>query len=96
MVRGTDTYGSTAVIAVEAARRLAVDGAPPGVLAPAQAFDPADFLRVLAGHGIITDEPDRVRVGLGESSGSSPSGAPGAPGNVESRAGAAENRTGSG
>lgn len=47
-VTGQDTYGTTAVIAVEAARRLAEDGAQPGVLAAAQAFDPAEFLAFLA------------------------------------------------
>src|SRR5690606_3969827 len=52
VVRGRDTYGATAVIAVEAARRLVADGAEPGVLAPAQAFDPAGFLAALARHGI--------------------------------------------
>jgi short subunit dehydrogenase-like uncharacterized protein len=52
VVQGPDTYGSTAVIAVEAARRLVADGAKPGVLAPAQAFDPTDFLNFLAPHGI--------------------------------------------
>ena len=51
-VSGPDTYGLTAVIAVEAARRLAEDGAPAGVLAPAQAFDPASFLDALAPHGV--------------------------------------------
>jgi short subunit dehydrogenase-like uncharacterized protein len=54
VVRGPDTYGSTAVIAVEAARWLAASGAPAGVLAPAQAFDPADFLAFLTGRGIDT------------------------------------------
>ncbi|MDW5324905.1 saccharopine dehydrogenase family protein [Plantactinospora sp. KLBMP9567] len=52
VVRGSDTYGSTAVIAVEAARRLVADGARPGVLAPAQAYDPRDFLDFLAPYGI--------------------------------------------
>lgn len=52
IVRGHDTYGITAVIAVEAARRLVTDGAKPGVLAPAQAFDPTSFLNFLAPHGI--------------------------------------------
>ena len=52
IVRGHDTYGSTAVIAVEAARRLVADGAKPGVLAPAQAYDPTSFLTFLAPHGI--------------------------------------------
>lgn len=51
-VRGSDTYGTTAVIAVEAARRLVADGAKPGVLAPAQAYDPASFLNFLARYGI--------------------------------------------
>jgi short subunit dehydrogenase-like uncharacterized protein len=51
-VGGTDTYGTTAMIAVEAARRLVVDGAPAGVLAPSQAFDPASFLGFLADHGV--------------------------------------------
>jgi len=51
-VEGTDGYGKTAVIAVEAARRLVADGAKPGVLTPAQAFDPESFLGYLAGHGV--------------------------------------------
>jgi short subunit dehydrogenase-like uncharacterized protein len=66
VVRGTDTYGSTAVIAVEAARRLAAGGAARGVLAPAQAFDPAGFLDFLAGRGISTavraGTPGKLRV----------------------------------
>lgn len=52
ILRGHDTYGITAVIAVEAARRLATDGAKPGVLAPAQAYDPTSFLTFLAPHGV--------------------------------------------
>jgi short subunit dehydrogenase-like uncharacterized protein len=51
LAEGPDTYGTTAVIAAEGTRRLIVDGAPAGVLAPAQAFDPADFLDSLAPHG---------------------------------------------
>ena len=35
-VEGTDGYGKTTVIAVEAARRLVADGAKLGVLTPAQ------------------------------------------------------------
>jgi short subunit dehydrogenase-like uncharacterized protein len=65
VVRGPDTYGSTAVIAVEAARRLAAgDDAVPGVLAPAQAFDPADFLAFLAERGITAGvaSPGKARV----------------------------------
>jgi short subunit dehydrogenase-like uncharacterized protein len=53
VVQGPDTYGTTAVIAVEGAHRLATHGAKPGVLAPAQAYDPADFLNSLAPYGII-------------------------------------------
>lgn len=52
LVQGTDGYGSTARIAVEAARRLADHGARPGILAPAHAFDPADFLNTLGPHGV--------------------------------------------
>ena len=51
-MQGTDTYGTTATIAVEAARRLAADGAEPGVLAPAQAFDPPGFLDFLTSHDL--------------------------------------------
>ncbi|ABW15944.1 Saccharopine dehydrogenase [Parafrankia sp. EAN1pec] len=51
-VEGTDGYGKTAVIAVEAARRLVVNGANAGVLAPSQAFDPESFLGFLSGHGV--------------------------------------------
>lgn len=52
MAEGSDTYGTTALIIVEAARRLAADGAKPGVLAPAQAFNPADFLEFLDRNGV--------------------------------------------
>lgn len=52
VVRGTDTYGTTAVIAVEAAHRLGAGAAKPGVLAPAQAFDPVGFLDVLTRRGL--------------------------------------------
>jgi short subunit dehydrogenase-like uncharacterized protein len=51
-VQGADTYGTTAVIAAESALRLTASGTKPGVLAPAQAYDPADFLNSLAEHGI--------------------------------------------
>ena len=59
-VEGTDGYGKTAVIAVEAVRRLVADGAKAGVLAPSQAFDPESFLDFLYGHGVrwrVTDSP---------------------------------------
>ncbi|MFC9895767.1 saccharopine dehydrogenase family protein [Nocardia sp. NPDC127579] len=52
VIEGTDTYGTTASIAVEAARRLVADPPAAGVLAPAQAFDPADFLAALTPHGV--------------------------------------------
>jgi short subunit dehydrogenase-like uncharacterized protein len=51
-VTGPDAYGLTAVIAVEAARRLVTGGAPAGALTPAQAFDVAGFLDTLAPHGV--------------------------------------------
>ena len=51
-VEGTDGYGKTATIAVEAARRLVADGAKAGVLAPSQAFGPESFLGFLAEHGV--------------------------------------------
>ncbi|MFC6879478.1 MULTISPECIES: saccharopine dehydrogenase family protein [Actinomadura] len=60
IVQGPDTYGTTAVIAVESARRLIADPADPGVLAPAQAYDPTAFLDFLIPHGIqwtIEDAP---------------------------------------
>ena len=63
VVQGADAYGTTAVIAVEAARRLVVDGAKPGVLPPAQAFDAADFLAFLETRGVTLDggRPPRSR-----------------------------------
>lgn len=51
-VEGSDGYGTTAVIAVQAAHLLAGGGAKAGVLAPAEAFDAADFLNFLAPHGV--------------------------------------------
>jgi short subunit dehydrogenase-like uncharacterized protein len=51
-VTGLDGYRLTAVIAVEGARRLAGGTARAGALAPAQAFDPADFLDHLAPEGV--------------------------------------------
>jgi hypothetical protein len=56
IVEGTDTYGTTAITIGQAAQRLLTTGPKPGVLAPAQAFDPAEFLDSLASHGV------RVRV----------------------------------
>ncbi|GAA0405583.1 saccharopine dehydrogenase NADP-binding domain-containing protein [Microbispora corallina] len=52
VVEGRDTYGTTAVIAVESVRRLVADSAEPGVLAPAQAYEPAAFLHSLLPHDV--------------------------------------------
>lgn len=52
VVEGCDLYGTTAVIAVEAARRLVAGGAAAGVRAPAEVYDPADFLDFLAPYGL--------------------------------------------
>lgn len=52
IIRGRDTYGTTAVAAVEAARRLAAGDTAAGVRTPAQAFDPADFLETLSRHDL--------------------------------------------
>jgi hypothetical protein len=51
-IRGTDLYNLTAVIAVEAAVRLSSGKAPPGVLAPAEAFDARDFVASLGEQGV--------------------------------------------
>lgn len=50
VVSGPDTYGATAVIAVECAWRLTGQAQKAGVLAPAEAFDPTDFLDFLTRH----------------------------------------------
>jgi short subunit dehydrogenase-like uncharacterized protein len=52
VVRGSDIYGSTAIIAVEGARRLAEGANRSGVLSPAQAYDIEDFLGFLAPYGV--------------------------------------------
>ncbi|MBO0689211.1 MAG: hypothetical protein J2P40_06505 [Candidatus Dormibacteraeota bacterium] len=52
VVEGGDLYGTTAVIAVEAARRLVAGGSAAGVRAPAEVYDPADFLDFLAPYGM--------------------------------------------
>lgn len=61
VVSGADTYGSTAVMAVESARLLAERGAKPGVLAPAEAFDPASFLDFLSGYGVRREISQALR-----------------------------------
>lgn len=50
VLEGRDMYGTTAVIAVEAARRLVT--APPGAHAAAEVLDPVGFLDFLRPHGI--------------------------------------------
>lgn len=52
IIRGRDTYGTTAAAVVEAARRLLAGDAAAGVRTPAQAFDPADFLEALSRHDL--------------------------------------------
>ncbi|MEV0366430.1 saccharopine dehydrogenase NADP-binding domain-containing protein [Nocardia fusca] len=47
VVSGTDAYRDTALMAVEVAVRLAAGAAPAGVLAPAEAFEPVEFLDAL-------------------------------------------------
>jgi len=51
-VSGADAYGSTALIAVEAAVRLGVRGAPVGAVPPSLAFEPTEFLDALKPFGI--------------------------------------------
>jgi short subunit dehydrogenase-like uncharacterized protein len=64
VVRGSDVYGLTAVMAVEIARRVGDDGfSAAGALAPAQALDPEDFLGFLADHGVTYEVDDAARVG---------------------------------
>lgn len=49
-IRGTDIYGSTALLSVEGIVRLC-GGAPSGVLAPSQAFELEDFTKFLGAIG---------------------------------------------
>ena len=53
IVRGSDVYGITAVTTTEGALRMArPDYDRAGALAPAQAYDPRDFLDSLRAHGL--------------------------------------------
>jgi short subunit dehydrogenase-like uncharacterized protein len=62
VVRGSDMYGITAVIAVRAAELLAAEGFDrAGVLAPAQAFDAEAFLRFLEPHGVTFEVEESAR-----------------------------------
>jgi hypothetical protein len=51
-VSGGDAYGSTALIAVEAAVRLGARGAPVGAVPPSLAFEPAESLDALKQFGV--------------------------------------------
>ncbi len=51
LLQGRDIYGCTAVIAVEAVRRLLSQPVRPGVLAPSEAYGVADFLDFLVPYG---------------------------------------------
>ncbi|HEX8121340.1 MAG TPA: saccharopine dehydrogenase NADP-binding domain-containing protein [Solirubrobacteraceae bacterium] len=62
VVSGSDLYGLTAVIAVHAAELLTAEGFDgAGALAPAQAFDPEEFLRFLEPHGVAFEVTDPAR-----------------------------------
>jgi short subunit dehydrogenase-like uncharacterized protein len=51
LVEGHDLYGVTAAVSAEAAQRLgSATDAPSGALAPAEVFDPADFLDTLSAY----------------------------------------------
>ncbi|MGK8521770.1 saccharopine dehydrogenase NADP-binding domain-containing protein [Nocardia asteroides] len=52
VLSGVDSYRDSALMATETAVRLARGDAAPGALAPAEAFDAADFLDALAPFGI--------------------------------------------
>lgn len=52
VVSGADSYRDSALMAVEAATRLASGSAKAGALAAAEAFDAEDFLNALGIHGI--------------------------------------------
>ncbi|WP_039794794.1 saccharopine dehydrogenase NADP-binding domain-containing protein [Nocardia araoensis] len=52
VLSGVHSYRDSALMAMETAVRLAEGGVPSGALAPAEAFDPADFLDALAPFGI--------------------------------------------
>ncbi len=56
IVRGSDVYGITAVLLAEGAARMARGGPrESGALAPAQAFEPASFMRSLEPFGVSVE-----------------------------------------
>lgn len=50
--RGPDAYRNSAQLAVEAATRIVAGAGKPGVRAPAELFDPAEFLAAVAAFGM--------------------------------------------
>ena len=58
VIEARDMYGTTAVIAVEAARRI-VESPRPGAWSPAEVLEPRSFLDALATHGLTwrVEEP---------------------------------------
>jgi short subunit dehydrogenase-like uncharacterized protein len=62
IVRGSDVYGTTAVTTAEGALRMAAPSYDrSGALAPAQAYDPREFLDSLRAHGLthqLLDAPE--------------------------------------
>ncbi len=62
LARGSDVYGLTAVTAVHTASLLAAGHfAEVGAHSPASAFDPAEFLDHLGGHGVAWEAPAPAR-----------------------------------
>ncbi len=56
IVRGSDVYGTTAVLLAEGAMRMATGGPErAGALAPAEAFEPATFMRALGPFGVTVE-----------------------------------------
>ena len=64
MVRGRDVYGLTATILVHAAELLRAPGFDrAGALAPAEAFEPRDFLDHLSEHGVAWERAESLYLG---------------------------------
>jgi hypothetical protein len=61
VVRGRDVYGITATILVHAAELLRARGLDrAGTLAPAEAFEPRDFLDQLSEHGVAWERGESL------------------------------------